>query len=309
MSPDEYKQGLHEESLRLYGLAQQARAHGYDPATTVEVQLAKNMAERVVGLISVAAPQIVGAGIAERIVELETEYGTLDWRVSLKIALEVAQQKYCTFKDQIESMEVGVRLGFAYATVGVVSSPLEGFVNIELKDRRDGAGKYFCLNFAGPIRNAGGTAAAQCAIIADYVRVNMGYAVYDPTEDEINRCSVELDDYHERVTILQYKPSKEEVDFMLRHLPIEISGDASEKMDVSNFKNLPCSPTGKRPCGVLASDRIFAFSGRPMREPMNVPALSRKGTRDARISCGFLSVFSIVTRSSSMSARVCIPNW
>ena len=245
MSPDEYKQGLHEESLRLYGLAQQARAHGYDPATTVEVQLAKNMAERVVGLISVAAPQIVGAGIAERIVELETEYGTLDWRVSLKIALEVAQQKYCTFKDQIESMEVGVRLGFAYATVGVVSSPLEGFVNIELKDRRDGAGKYFCLNFAGPIRNAGGTAAAQCAIIADYVRVNMGYAVYDPTEDEINRCSVELDDYHERVTILQYKPSKEEVDFMLRHLPIEISGDASEKMDVSNFKNLPRIPTNK----------------------------------------------------------------
>ena len=132
MSPEEYKQGLHEESLRLYGLAQQARTHGYDPATTVEVRLAKNMAERVVGLISVAASQIVGAGIAERIVELETEYGTLDWRVSLKIALEVAQQKYCTFKDQIESMEVGVRLGFAYATVGVVSSPLEGFVNIEL---------------------------------------------------------------------------------------------------------------------------------------------------------------------------------
>lgn len=287
MTTDDYKQSLHTESLRLYAIAQQARAHGYDPAPTVEVQLAKNMAERVVGLVSVAAPQIVGAGIAERIVELETQYGTLDWRVSLKIALEVAEQKYCSFKDKVEAMEVGVRIGFAYATVGVVSSPLEGFVNIELKDRLDGAGKYFCLNFAGPIRNAGGTAAAQCVVIADYVRVHMGYSTYDPTEDEINRCSVELDDYHERVTILQYKPSKEESEFLMRKLPVEISGDASEKMDVSNFKNLPRVPTNKIRSGYC----LLHSSCIPLKAPKLWKQLGKWGKEFSMEQWSFLEDF------------------
>jgi DNA polymerase II large subunit len=245
MTPQDYKEQLHEESLRVFERAQAARARGYDPETTVEVKLAKNMAERVVGLVSVIAPQIVGSGIAERIVELEREYGVLDWRVSLQIALDVARQQFCSFKNTIEAIEVGIRIGFAYATVGVVSSPLEGFVNLEIKQRLDGKGNYFCLNFAGPVRNAGGTAAAQCVVIADYVRVKLGYAEYDPTDDEVNRCAVELDDYHERVTILQYKPSKEESEFLLRKLPIEISGDGSERIDVSNYKNLPRVPTNK----------------------------------------------------------------
>lgn len=251
MNSQEYRASLHEGTKAMYAIAVKARKLGIDPSDTVEIQIAQNMAERVVGLVSVLAPQIVGANIDKRIIELETQYGTLDWRVSLQIALEVAEQKFCSFKDEKEAMEVGVRIGFAYATVGVVSSPLEGFVNIELKDRLDARNlsgkqaKYFCLNFSGPIRNAGGTAAAQCVIIADYVRKHLGYGTYDPTPEEIARCSVELDDYHERVTILQYKPSKQESDFLLQRIPVEISGDPSEKIDVSNYKNLPRIPTNK----------------------------------------------------------------
>lgn len=245
MTPQEYKQSLHEQTKKAFAVADKARKFGFDPSDTVEIQIAQNMAERVVGLVSVMAPQIIGAGITERIIELEKEYGTLDWRVSLQIALEVAQQKFCSFKDEKEAAEIGVRVGFAYATVGVVSSPLEGFVNIELKDRNDKKGKYFCLNFSGPIRNAGGTAAAQCVIIADYVRSHMGYALYDPTPEEVARCHIECDDYHERVTNLQYKPSKEESDFLMQRIPVEISGDPSEKIDVSNYKNLPRIPTNK----------------------------------------------------------------
>ncbi|MBW3004585.1 DNA polymerase II large subunit, partial [Candidatus Woesearchaeota archaeon] len=141
----------------LHGLATKARKKGFDPADQVEVQLAKNMAERVVGLISVIAPQIVDSGVVERIIELEKEYGALDWRVALKIAEEIAQEKFCKFKNQEEAMSVGIRAGFAYVTVGVVSAPLEGIATIDLKDRMDKRGKYMSLSFAGPIRNAGGT--------------------------------------------------------------------------------------------------------------------------------------------------------
>ena len=37
----------------------------------------------------------------------------------------------------------------------------------------------------------------------------------------------------------------------------------------------PSFPTGKRTCGDPVSSRCFAFSGLPMRVPMNVPDLSR----------------------------------
>jgi DNA polymerase II large subunit len=241
----QYFDTLQKRCNEAHQIATAARKKGYDPDDKVEVQLASNMAERVVGLISVVAPQIVGSGVAERIIELETQYSALDWRVALQIALEVAEEKFCKFKDKKEAIEVGVRVGFAYGTVGVVSSPIEGLISIEMKKRRDGKGEYFCLNYGGPVRNAGGTAAAWSVIIADYVRKKLGYAEYDPDENEIKRCATELEDYHERVTNLQYFPSKRETEFMMHNIPVEVSGDASEDIEVSNYKDLPRIPTNK----------------------------------------------------------------
>ncbi|RME52539.1 DNA polymerase II large subunit, partial [Candidatus Woesearchaeota archaeon] len=236
---------LQKRTQAAFALAEKARKKHYDPVDHVEIVLAKNLAERVVGIISAVAPQIKNSGVVQRILELEKHYGALDWRVALIIAHEVAQEKFCTFKDKREAMEVGIRVGFAYVTVGVVSAPIEGFVTLELKDRRDKQGKYFCLVFAGPVRGAGGTAASVAVLIADYVRKKMGYATYDPDEKEVARTYAELEDYHEWVTNLQYFPSKEEADFMTKHLPLEISGDPSEKYEISNvnLKDLPRVPT------------------------------------------------------------------
>jgi DNA polymerase II large subunit len=240
----EYVESFRRDCFAAMDIAKKARAKGYDPEKEVSVTLAETLAERVIGLISVIAPQIKNAGVEKRIEELEAMYGILDWRVALQIAYEVAQQKFCSFQSELEAITIGIRVGFAYNTLGVVSSPLEGFTSLELKDRLDGRGKYFCLNFAGPIRNAGGTAASVCVLIADYVRVKLGYATYDPTDKEIRRCFAEMEDYHEWVTNLQYFPSKEEATFMMEHLPVEIGGDASEKYEVSNInlKDLPRIP-------------------------------------------------------------------
>ncbi len=238
-----YFDRLKEEVSRLHSVASQARAKGFDPEKTVEVSLAENMAQRVVGLISVIAPQIVNSGVVERIIELEKQYGSLDWRVALKISEEVALEKFCKFADRKEAMEVGIRTGFAYVTVGVVSSPLDGIVNIEVKRRVDNRGEYICLNFAGPVRNAGGTAAAVSVIITDYVRKCLGYDVYDAQPYEIKRAVTELQDYHERITNLQYVPSESETVFLMKNLPVEVSGDPSEKIEVSNYKDLPRIPT------------------------------------------------------------------
>jgi len=244
---DSYFKELEEKTLEAYKIALKARSKGYDPDIKPEIVLAKNLAERVIGLISVVAPQLRDSGAIDKIIDLEKEFGVLDWRVAFQIALEIAEGNFCKFQDKREAMEVGIRSGFAYVTLGAVSAPLEGFTKLEIKQRNDGHGEYFCLNFSGPIRAAGGTAAAVCVLIGDYVRKKMGYAEYDPTEKEIKRCHAELSDYHEMVTNLQYFPSKEEVEFLLAHVPIEVSGDPSEKLEISNvtLKDLPRVPTNR----------------------------------------------------------------
>jgi len=232
-----YFELLDSETNKAVDVAQQARKKGFDPSEEVEIPLTKNLSERVVGLISVVAPQIKDSGVVERIIELEKDYGFQDWRVALTIALEVAKEKFCKFKDKREAMEVGIRVGFAYTTVGVVVSPLEGFVKLQINKRKDGK-EYFCLFYSGPVRSAGGTAASSSVIIADYVRREMGYDIYDVNETEVKRTVTEIYDYHDKVTNLQYYPSEEELIFLAKNLPVQINGDPSEKYEVSNYKDL-----------------------------------------------------------------------
>ncbi len=220
-----------------YDSASKAREKGYDPDDRVEIQLARNMGERVEGLVSVIVPQIKGSGVVQRLFELEKKFGLLDWRVGLTIGLEVANEKFCRFKDKHEAMESGIRVGLAYMTLGVVSSPLEGFVKLKMRKRRDG-GDYVSVLYSGPIRSAGGTMAAVSVLIADYIRKEMGYGVYDPSDDEVKRTVTELYDYHERVTNLQYLPSEQEIALIAKNLPVQIDGDPSEKFEVSNYKDL-----------------------------------------------------------------------
>ncbi len=235
---------LDKETNRAYAIAGKARAKGYDPEEKVDIPLARNMAERVEGLISAAAPQLVGKGVPQRIHELEKKYNPLSWEVALLIAEEVAKEKFCKFKDKKEAMEVGIRTGFAYHTVGIVSAPLEGFVELLIKKRKDGK-EYLAMSYAGPVRGAGGTAAAFSVLLADYIRKVMGYETYDPDEKEINRYHTELEDYHERVTNLQYRPSEQETKYLARMLPVEITGDPTEKIEASNYKDLPRIPTNR----------------------------------------------------------------
>ncbi len=220
-----------------YECANKAKKSSFDPDTFVDIPLAQNMMERIVGLISIIAPQITDKGVEQRIQDLEKQYGRLDWRVALTVSLEIAQEKFCKFKDKREAMEIGIRTGLAYVTLGVVVSPLEGFSRLELKKRKDGK-EYFALFYAGPIRSAGGTAASVSVIVADYIRLKMGYDVYDATKEEISRSVSEVKDYHERITNLQYLPSDEEIIYLASKIPVQITGDASEKFEVSNYKDL-----------------------------------------------------------------------
>ena len=234
---EKYFSNLKKKVDEVYSMAGEAKKLGLDPVDEVEMPLALTMAAKVVGLISTIYPQMKDSGIDKRILELEKEYGKLDTTVTFKIAEEVAKQKFCKFASLLEAIDAGIRVGFAYQTIAVVASPIEGFTGIKLRKTKEGK-EYFEASFSGPIRSAGTTASCVVLILIDYLRELFGYAKYDPTEEEVKRVWTELRDFHERITNLQYFPTEEETLFLAKNMPIQIAGDASEKLEVSNYKNL-----------------------------------------------------------------------
>lgn len=233
----EYFENFKEKVDEIYEFSNKARSLGYDPVDSVEIPIALSMAEKVVGLISTMYPQIFKSGISERILELEKEYGKLNSTVSFKIADEISGQKFCKFNNNLEAIDCAIRVGFAYLTLGVVSSPIEGFTGIEVGKRKDGK-DYLIANFSGPIRSAGTTASCMVLFLIDFLREKFGFEKYDPTDEEIKRVYTELFDFNSRVANLQYMPTEEEAFFIAKNLPFQVAGDPSEKIEVSNYKNL-----------------------------------------------------------------------
>jgi DNA polymerase II large subunit len=237
-----YFEKLEADVRKEYEIANKARKKGFDPAEEVEIPLARSMAEKSVGLISTIYPDIPVEKITERMLELEKKHGQLDTCVSFIIAREIAEEKFYKFGDKLKAIDCGIRVGFAYITLGVVASPIEGYTGFEVKKRRDGK-EYWCAYFSGPIRSAGTTATCVVLMLIDYLREHFGYGKYDPSEDEVKRYMTENTDYHERVTNLQYFPTEEEMEFLAKNIPIEIGGDPTEKREVSNYKDLERVPT------------------------------------------------------------------
>ena len=237
MDTAQYFREIESQTKKVYEMAEEARGKGFDPSLKVEAPLARGLAEKVVGLISSVYPQMENSGIVKRIVELEKKWGKLDPMVSFVIAEEVAKQKFCKFSTLLEAIEAGIRIGFAYTTLGVVSSPIEGFTGLGLGKTKDNR-EYFIAYFSGPIRSAGTTASCLALMLIDYLRELFGFAKYDPLPEEINRYVIENQDYHSKITNLQYMPTKEEIMFLARNLPIQIDGEPTEHTEVSNFKNL-----------------------------------------------------------------------
>jgi len=228
----------------IYEIAREARSRLLDPTDHVEVPLAEDVCARVEGLVSTLIPALLGSGLAQRLRELEAESGKGSEMVAFKAAREVFENKFVEFNTIEERIEGGLRVGLAYMTLGIVTAPLEGISRVKIKKRTDGS-DYLAVYFSGPIRSAGGTANAFAVLIADYLRKLAGLRPYDPTDTEVQRYTGEVDDYDTRVTNLQYRIRAEEVAFITSRLPVEITGEPTEKIEVLSFKDLPRIETNR----------------------------------------------------------------
>ena len=234
-----YFQTLREEFGKVYDLARQARAKGYDPSDIPEPLVTFDVAERV--------EKAVGPfGVAVRIRELSL----LMTRelVALKIAEEISLGKYGLEGEN--AAEQAVRTASAILDEGVTAAPIEGISSVRVRANQDGS-KYLAVYFAGPIRSAGGTDMALILVIADYVRHQLGLAKYKATELEAKRFVEELRLYEREVARFQFKVSDEELFNAVMRLPVEVNGVETDPVEVSAYRNVPRVDTNRVRGGAL----------------------------------------------------------
>jgi len=225
----EYFSKLEDALNIIYKVSKTARKVGLDPKPHPEIRIAEDLASLVEGFIGIPK-------LAERIRFLSERMSRE--RMAFKIAEEIVTGKFGRFEEE-KSAAMAIRTALAILTEGVTAAVYsEGIAKVQIKSNMDGS-RYLAIYFAGPIRSAGGTETALTPVVADYVRRLLGLDRYKPTEEEINRFVEELRLYEREIGRFQYRVSDEEVKKALKHLPVEITGVQSNKVEVSSYRNLP----------------------------------------------------------------------
>jgi DNA polymerase II large subunit len=218
---------LERKINEIYEIARKARSLGFDPELEPEIPQAEDLAARVEKLVG-------PAGVAEVIRKLEKELPREE--LAFKIAEMIVDGIFGEYDDR-QAAEQAIRTALAIITEGIAAAaPLEGITHVDLKKNFDGT-SYLGLYFAGPIRSAGGTAAALAVLVGDFVRRRLYLDAYKPTDEEVERFVEEVDLYSTDVAHLQYTPSPDDIRTAIRSIPVEITGEATERdIEVTSYR-------------------------------------------------------------------------
>ena len=233
-SMEDYFSTLQRQVDQAYEVARRARKKGLDPELDVEIPQAQDLAARVEKLLVDWDVE----GVASRIRELSTDHDREE--VSLLIAKEYAK---LPAKSREFALERAIRVGLAVLTEGILVAPLEGIAGVSIGRNSDGS-EYMSVSFAGPIRSAGGTGQAMSVLIADVVRRELGLEAYVPTNGEVQRFKEEIPLY-KSCQHLQYIPTNEEIEIMVRNSPICVDGEGTEDAEIQGFRDLPRISTNR----------------------------------------------------------------
>jgi len=228
MADDErYFERLESKLDEAFAVANAARERGGDPTKEVEIPVAKDMADRVENILGID-------GVAERVRELEGEMSREE--AALELVEDFVEGTVGDYETRASKVEGAVRTAVALLTEGVVAAPIEGIDRVELLENDDGT-EFINVYYAGPIRSAGGTAQALSVLVADYARALLGIDQYKARDAEVNRYAEEIALY-DRETGLQYAPKEKEAQFIAKHMPIMLDGEATGDEEVSGFRDL-----------------------------------------------------------------------
>lgn len=223
---ERYFEALQYDCAGCYKIAERARVKGLDPAPHVEVASTERLSERVEKLLNIE-------GVAE-VIDRHLNPGVSREEAALLTAKEIVN----LHKDNPSlAADLAIRVGLAILTEGILVAPTGGIAEISIKGgTREGG--YLTISYAGPIRSAGGTAQGMSVLIGDVARRELGLAPFRYSEQEIERFKEEIPLY-KNLKNLQYLPSAEEIEVILRNLTICIDGEGTEDEEITGYRDLP----------------------------------------------------------------------
>ena len=226
---DAYQKRLDAQAEEVYQLAGKARLQGLDFSDEVEIPRAADLASRTERLLE---EYLDGMSIEEGLRDLlkESDRET----AAIQIALDVAKRMFARKGDITKAIDSGLRVGLAVLTEAVLVAPLEGIGGVRIMNNADGS-EFLSIDYAGPIRAAGGTAQALGVLIGDMIRRELGVGRYVPTTPEVERVKEEFGLY--RVG-LQYKPPPEEIEVIVRACPVMVNGEETESQECAGYKEV-----------------------------------------------------------------------
>ncbi len=223
-----YFRELDQKIDEIYEIAKKARSLGHEPELEPEIPRAGDLAERVEKLVG-------PSGVAEVIRELDKVMPREE--LALRLTEMIVDGKFGKLNEQA-SAEQAIRTALAVLTEGIVIAPIEGITHVEIRKNFDGS-PYLALYFASPIRAAGGTAAALAVLAGDFVRRRLYLSPYKPDKKEVERFVEEVEIYRTSIAHEQYAPPPEDIRFAVQNLPVEITGEPTERdITVTAFRDL-----------------------------------------------------------------------
>ena len=236
---DAYQKRLDVQAEEVYQLAGQARSQGLDFSDDVEIPRAADLASRTQKLLEdpYLKPNRENPDVDP--IEIESELRVLlkssdRETAAIEIALKVAKRMHDLTSDIAQAIDSGLRVGLAVLTEAVLVAPLEGIGEVRIMNNADGS-EFLSIDYAGPIRAAGGTAQALGVLIGDMIRRELGVGRYVPTTPEVERVKEEFGLY--RVG-LQYKPPPEEIEVIVRACPVMVNGEETESQECAGYKEV-----------------------------------------------------------------------
>ncbi|HIL65298.1 MAG TPA: hypothetical protein EYG33_03935, partial [Candidatus Poseidoniales archaeon] len=223
---DAYHDWLDQRADDAYQIATKMRKLGLDHTKEVEIPRASDLASRTEKLL---IHHLEGEEVADDIRALLAEHDRET--TSIRMGQLVAKRFKDKGHDLQKSIDVGLRVGLAILTEAVLVAPLEGISEVRLLANVDGS-QFLSIYFAGPIRAAGGTAQALAVLIADMIRRELGVDAYVPTQPEVERVKEEFGLYRGN---LQYRPTPEEIESIVKACPIMINGESTEAIECAGY--------------------------------------------------------------------------
>ncbi|MFX1285231.1 MAG: hypothetical protein ACFFB5_16380 [Promethearchaeota archaeon] len=206
-------------------IATQARALKLDPHTNIEAKLTYSSEAKIAAILNI--PRL------EEYLPENLSYHENPLLLAADIAKQIVNGRFV--KDSRENLILlALHSALVILSQGLISVPQESIPKVSIGSKSN----HLTIYFSNTIRYTTGEIIGLVVLIADYIRHILHLNRFNPSPEMLGRYIEELEIYFKMDDRFQ-DLRKDLIKFLLQNIGVEISGEAYERIEVKNYRNLP----------------------------------------------------------------------